>query len=536
MGKVLCTKGMVILWHGEADYRVEMVKGFPRELEGNALRIPRFPRAFQSAKDLSRSASPWARTLRALGAEFALPMAEAEGPVGLLAFGGRMGKGTLAAAQRSYLVALANLSATAVKKSHGIAELQVVNRKLDRKVQELNTLFELGKEFGSLLETEKLIRLLVFSLMGQVGVHRYLICVRNGEEMSVVASRVDGPLPQRELLASMARLKAPVLVENFLGTRSDDPRPILSALGLAVIVPILLKDEIRGILLLGEKLSREPFSQGDLEFLSSLGNLAVISLDNARLFQEALEKQKMEDELLIAREIQKGLLPSVLPSLEHLDIAAANISSKQVGGDYFDVVPLEGGRALVAIGDVSGKGTPAALLMANLQAAIRALVPLDLTLSEFTGRVNDLMCRNTGGNKFVTLFWGILDPRSLTLRYVNAGHNYPMLIRATGAVERLERGGMILGIMKTNLPYEEGTVRLFPGDLLALFTDGVSEAMSRESVEYGEERLESVLRHSVGLTAEAVLAAVHDDVLRHAKGASQSDDITMMVIRPRPGT
>jgi sigma-B regulation protein RsbU (phosphoserine phosphatase) len=221
--------------------------------------------------------------------------------------------------------------------------------------------------------------------------------------------------------------------------------------------------------------------------------------------------------------------------MERLEIAAANISSMQVGGDYYDVIVLEDGRALVAIGDVSGKGTPAALLMANLQAAIRALVPLDLPLSEFTGRVNDLMCRNTGGNKFVTLFWGIVDPRTLTLTYVNAGHNYPMLIRSNGALERLEKGGMILGILKTTVPYEQGTVQLAPGDLLVLFTDGVSEAMSRESVEYGEERLESVLRHAMGLPAEAVLSAVHDDVMRHARGASQSDDITMMVIRPRTG-
>ena len=132
--------------------------------------------------------------------------------------------------------------------------------------------------------------------------------------------------------------------------------------------------------MLGEKLSREPFKQADLDLLFSLGNLAIISLENARLFKETLEKQKLEDELMIAREIQKGLLPTMLPSIPGVEIAATNISSKQVGGDYYDVISLQDGRQILAIGDVSGKGSPAALLMANLQATIRALVPLDFRL------------------------------------------------------------------------------------------------------------------------------------------------------------
>jgi sigma-B regulation protein RsbU (phosphoserine phosphatase) len=531
MGKILSPRGMALLGHGKGKYRIEMVKGFSHELVGTEFEIPRVPQSAVTGSQLGRTRAPWAKKLRDTGVNLVLPMHLAAGPVGLLAFGARMGKSPFRPSDLTYLQSLANLSATAVQKSHSIAELELVNRRLDRKVQELNTLFDLGKEFGSLLDADKLVRLLVYSLLGQVGVNRYVICLQEGTDMRIVASRLEGQPPQPELLTVLSRAKSPVLAENLVVRHSVDPRPLLKDLGLTVIVPVRLKEESRGLILVGDKLSREPFAPGDLEFISSLGNLAMIALENARLFQETIEKQRMEDELLIAREIQKGLLPSIIPSLSGFDIAAANISSKQVGGDYYDVIPVDEHRHIIAIGDVSGKGTPAALLMANLQATIRALVPLQLPLSELTGRVNDLMCRNTGGNKFVTFFWGMLDPRAGTLTYVNAGHNYPMLLRANGTLERLEKGGMILGVLKTDAPYEEALVQLSPGDLLTLFTDGVSEAMSRDACEYGEDRLESVLRHSQHLPAQEILQGVHDDVLRHAKGASQSDDITLMILR-----
>jgi sigma-B regulation protein RsbU (phosphoserine phosphatase) len=531
MGRILCPKGFAALQHGKGHYRVERVKGFSALAEGTVIEVGRLPHTPLYGAALSAARGAWVKQIREAGVSMILPLFNEDRPIGFLAFGERMAKKRLTGKEISYLQSLGNLSATAVQKSHSIAELELVNRKLDRKVQELNTLFDLGKEFGALLETDKLVRLLVYSLMGQVGVSRYLICLSDGPDMRVVASRVDGQPPQGELLASLARLKGATLAETLIVKHGPDPRPLLAELALKVIVPVQLKGEGRGLILLGERLSREPFSHADLEFLSSLGTLAMIALDNARLFQQAIEKQKLEDELVIAREIQKGLLPSVIPSVPGFEIAAANISSKQVGGDYYDVIPLDGDRYVIAIGDVSGKGTPASLLMANLQATIRALVPLQLSISELTGRVNNLMCGNTGGNKFVTFFWGILDPAARTLTYVNAGHNYPYLIRADGTVLRLDRGGMILGVLRTSSAYEQDSVPLRSGDLLVLFTDGVSEAMSAESEEYGENRLEAVLRQSVGLSAQEVVAAIHQDVLRHAQGAQQSDDITMMVVR-----
>ncbi|MBI5472128.1 MAG: SpoIIE family protein phosphatase [Ignavibacteriae bacterium] len=531
MGKMLATKGLAAIEKASHEFSVEMVKGFPREFVGQMVHVRKLPRSMMDVRKMNSTRYPCAKFFKKIGVRMVLPMFIADKPIGFLAFGERFSKKKLQTREITYLRSLANISATAIEKSRTVEQVQHINRKLDRKIQELNTLFDLSKEYGSLLDAEKLIRLLVFSLLGQIGVNRYIICLRQGSDVRIAASKIDGALPQAELLKTLFKLKTTSLVENLSMPVVQNARDVLVDLKMALVVPMSLQGENKGLMILGEKLSNQPFVETEFEFLSSLANLAIISLENARLFKEAIEKQRMEDELMIAREIQKGLLPNVLPTLKGIDIAATNISSKQVGGDYYDVIPAGAHRYVLAIGDVSGKGTPAALLMASIQASIRALVPLNLSLSELTGRVNDLMCENTGGSKFVTFFWGFVDTEAMTLNYVNAGHNYPYLIHADGSIRRLDKGGMILGIMKTSTPYEEETVQLRAGDLLFLFTDGVSEAMSRESVEYGEERIEALLKSDGGSSAQDIVDLFHKDILRHAGGAQQSDDITMMVIK-----
>ncbi len=208
------------------------------------------------------------------------------------------------------------------------------------------------------------------------------------------------------------------------------------------------------------------YSDSDLEFIYSLGNLAIISLENTRLFYEAVEKQKMENELNIARDIQKGLLPRSLPTIPGLELAALNISSKQVGGDYYDVVVLENGTCVIAIGDVSGKGTPASLLMANVQATIRTLVHFNLPLSEMTSLVNRLICDNTGSDKFITFCWGIFDPATRVFRYVTRDIIIRSLFGQTESIERMTEGGIILGVTKDAAPYKEGSVQLMTEDVV----------------------------------------------------------------------
>ncbi|MBI3193350.1 MAG: serine/threonine-protein phosphatase, partial [Ignavibacteriae bacterium] len=205
--------------------------------------------------------------------------------------------------------------------------------------------------------------------------------------------------------------------------------------------------------------------------------------------------------------------------------------SKQVGGDYYDVIRLSETKIIVAIGDVSGKGTPASLLMANLQAAIHALVPLGLSLPDLTARVNDLIFENTTSDKFITFFLAILDSETKTLTYVNAGHNPPYILHKDGTFERLDKGGIIFGVMKTMMPYDEGTACLHEDELLVLFTDGVSEAMSKEGEELGEPILEEVIRANASESAHTVLDSIVERVQQHSTGTTQYDDITIVVVR-----
>ena len=201
------------------------------------------------------------------------------------------------------------------------------------------------------------------------------------------------------------------------------------------------------------------------------------------------------------------------------------------GGDYYDFIPLSKHEMLVAIADVSGKGMPASLLMANVQAALRALAPLRLELPDMTERINAIVYQNTGADKFITFFCGIINSKDSTFTYVNAGHNPPMLLRSDGSVSELNEGGIILGILDFTPPYKQGTVTLSDGDVLLLYTDGVSEAMDTQNVEFSEAQTCNVLKESSGESACTIVKHIIEKVQTHAGDAPQSDDITLAVVK-----
>ena len=261
-----------------------------------------------------------------------------------------------------------------------------------------------------------------------------------------------------------------------------------------------------------------------------MGSLAIISLENKRLFQEALEKQKLEEELDLARDIQKNLFPQILPKINGVEVSAINISSKQVGGDYYDVIPVDENRFFIAIADVSGKGVPASLLMANIQAFLQVISKQKMDIQDATALMNNLITENTSDGRFITFFWGLLDVSTKTFTYVNAGHNPPLFIR-NKKIRKLEKGGIILGVMKTIMPYEAESIKLESRDVLILFTDGISEAMNSAGEEYSDQKLE---QKSIDLSekpASEILSRIKDDVQNFTSGNIQSDDITMIVLK-----
>jgi sigma-B regulation protein RsbU (phosphoserine phosphatase) len=477
---------------------------------------------------------------------------EAEQCLALLCFGDKMDKTPYTDEERQYLSLVGSITANALVNAANMRSLRETGAFLERKNQLLTTLFEINREFSSLLDKEEILKFLSLRLMGQLTVTRFSLLIKT--------TNSDGRGGFDLALNRLQLTPDHVAAINERAERADRVRDVVSACNgvveaCALIVPMTVQNETKGLLLIGGKMNKQAFSAEEEKFLEALASTAMTALENARLFHEELEKKRLEEELNLARQIQTGLLPTDLPQIQGYEIAAVNLSSKQIGGDYYDVIPvvtnhtaslvsLEHSAAsqteyIVVIADVSGKGTPAALLMANTQAALRAFAPLRLPLPEMVSRLNDLLYANTSSDKFVTLFCAKLNPVQGTLTFTNAGHNPPMLLHADGTMELLSAGGLVLGIMETLVPYEEETVQLRAGDVLLMYTDGVSEALDVQSQEFSEARTEQSLRKARHSTAHDIVAAIFSDVQSHATGAPQSDDITMIVLKchhPTPET
>jgi len=446
--------------------------------------------------------------------------------LGIVCLGEKLNKNPFTVSDLEFLRTILNISSSAIHNSIMIDELKHVNRALDRRVHRLNSLFELSKEFGMFSESTKVARLLAYSVIGQFLVSKFAVITFRPGEIEILESKFD----EKELFLAIKGYDFTAYENSISKNEIAENFPLLEILGIELIVPMQLQGETKGLILLGKRINNHIYSETDIEFIYSIGSLAIISLENRRLFKEALEKQKLEEELEIARGIQKNLLPHSIPQFKSFEIAAINISSQHVGGDYYDIITLNENNFCIAIGDVSGKGVPAALLMANIQAFLRVICKHGMDIAEATGIINDLITSNITDGKFITFFWGMLNEVDKTIQYVNAGHNQPLLIRK-GKIHKLDKGGIILGVMKTFTPYITETIHLEKDDVIFLFTDGVTEAKNFNDEEFSDEKLENLSIKLANLPAAEILQSVKNEVQSFAKGTLQSDDITMLVLK-----
>jgi serine phosphatase RsbU (regulator of sigma subunit) len=320
-------------------------------------------------------------------------------------------------------------------------------------------------------------------------------------------------------------------VERSLPLLSADDRETLASWiqEHTLLVPILQQDALCGILGVGPKYTGARFHAEDVGLLGLLGQQIAAALDRLRLLSESLQTRLLEEEIQLASQIQKGLLPTTFPSGSGWATHALSLASKEVGGDYFDAFTA-GKRLHLAIADVSGKGVPAALLMSSLRAALRSHAQHLHSPAQVLERINDLLYESTSPEKFATFFYGRLDTERHELVYANAGHNYPILVHAGGRVEELSDGGLVLGIVP-GARYADGRVQLGPGDTLFMYTDGVTEATDGTDDEFGPERLQALLGQSIGLGAPALVDAVLAAVRAFTRGADLGDDVTMLVVQ-----
>ncbi len=533
MGKLMVPRGMILIYQpGSNDYLVSKSKGRACLPEGEVL-------SFE-----------WDEKIRSQSViqcgidDFEMPeliendqnctffnLQTSNNHLGFLVLGSKGNKKPLNQHEIDFVESLTIISSVAIANSRMFTELRHINRMLDRKVYELNTLFDLSKDFNMMVDRNEIVRVFKFAMLGQMLIRKFFFVLENEGKREVVAtSGIQGELSNKAV-DKLFDLDSDVIeVDAELNQQVS----FLDENNIKAVIGLQFQNEKIALVGVGPRANKEEYSTSDYKFLRSLGNLALLSIQKTYLLEERIEKERLEEEVNIAKSIQKGLLPDPIPHSDQLDIAARNVSSYQVGGDYFDILETPANQLLFAIGDVTGKGIPAALLMANLQAMLHVLLPVDITLSEASGRVNDLIHRNTPDDKFITFFWGIFDPKTSDFRFVNAGHNPPLWFKSgEDRPEELEAGGLILGAMPTMAPYDEKTVTFSSGDLIIMYTDGVTEAQNSDKTEeYGEERLLDCINRNRDKSAADVQQSIIDDVTSFSDNI-QYDDITTIVIKVR---
>jgi putative ABC transport system permease protein len=316
----------------------------------------------------------------------------------------------------------------------------------------------------------------------------------------------------------------------------------LAAAGVGLAVPLRTRSEILGVLLLGERAKGDSFSSHEKQVLRACADQFALMIENARLTDRVVEQETLRRDIALASDVQRRLLPDAPPRDEGADFAAVSVPARRIGGDYYDFVELRDRAIGIALADVSGKGVAAALIMSVVQASLRIISSEgDVSPPRLVARMNQFVHRSTPGSKYATFFYAQLDERRRRLRYVNAGHNAPYLLRAArpstadsapAEIEQLSVGGTVVG-MFPDMDYQEATVELCAGDVLLAFTDGVPEAHNPEDEEFGEERLQQLLRQTAHLPADEISARISAEMKDWIRDAEQYDDLTFIVMKVR---
>jgi len=340
------------------------------------------------------------------------------------------------------------------------------------------------------------------------------------------------------LMARKKPLATPDLLDDpdFSGLRGADThvRAVLA-------VPLVVDNRITGFLAVTRREPGRRWTDDEVQLLGIVAGNSAVMIEQARLRAEAEEKKRLQEEnermerdLNLARDIQMGLLPAGPVVHGTWDVHGRLEAARQVGGDAFDIFPIDGHRLAITIADVSGKGVPAAILMSHLQATLRAYCDGSRPIAEMMHHVNQRVSASATGGRFITMFYAELDAQAGRLRFSNAGHNYPLLRRADGSIEELEAGGLILGLFP-DVTYEMGDVPFGPGDALLLVSDGISEANDTRGDQFGDERLAALWKGLGDRSAADAIARIYEEVIRFRGSAAQSDDMTAVVIAPRRG-
>jgi phosphoserine phosphatase RsbU/P len=393
-------------------------------------------------------------------------------------------------------------------------------------------LIRAGRELAGHRPLHELFEVIMDLSVEAVMAGRGVLMTVEGEGLKVRAARGAGFQISKTVRDRVLNEKASLLIrdaqldQNLKEHMSIVEQKVRSLLA----VPLQTNDKVIGLIYLDSPNHIREFTREDLNLLTVMANVAAIRIEHSRLNEIEETERAMAKEMQQAAQLQARLFPDAAPKTEGLDISARAVPARQAGGDYYDFIRFPDGKIGLMVGDVAGKGMPAALLMSSLQARVHVLFDDSSDLALKIERLNRSTCGNCPDNRFITFFFGILDPKTGELVYVSAGHNPPVLVRAGGGYELLPGGGLILGILPL-AKYEESRTTLEKGDVLVMFSDGVTEAPNPNDEEYGEERLANLVAELSGKTAREIVGAIHASVAEFTEGAPPADDITVVVTR-----
>ncbi len=462
------------------------------------------------------------------GARWACPLAGNGTPLGVLEAATSDTNG-LDAAARERLEILGRYAGVAL-----------ANSEHRHTVAELSSIVEATKKLNSTLDLGELINIILQMASRLTGADRGAVFLVD-QERQEIWSLVALGLEQQEIRLPSSKGVAGWVARHGtsvnLGDAYQDPRferDVDRRLGYKtqtlLCLPIRGKDgDIVGVLQLLNK-KGGPFTSADEKFLGALSDHVALALENARLHRELLIKQRLERDLALARSIQRGLLPEHPPAIAGFDIAVSHTPSQMVGGDYYDFIPLNDQTLLTVVADVEGKGVASALVMANLQATLRALVAHVHSLERIVGSVNNMILADNRAQKYLSMFAGLLDRRHSVLHYINAGHVPPAVVKVNAPHVYLREGGMVVGLFPDQ-EYERGHIRLEPGDIVVACTDGITEAMDVHSNEFGNERLVVTVRRESSRSAQQIVEAVLAEVDLFSRGGPHEDDRVIFILK-----
>lgn len=412
-------------------------------------------------------------------------------------------------------------------------------RKLRRAVSELSILNDLARDIGASIDSAKIMQRVInrslravnaeqgsITLVGQDSTDPYKTFVRD-----MVSSSQHQPYHIDQALLGWMHLNKKILSitdprndTRFAGVHWDESVTAL------LCVPLLSKSRLIGILTVLNKRDGTSFNLEDERLLAIIASQSAQVIENARLYEEEQRYIQVQEELRLAKEIQLGLLPAEIPQIPNYDIAAKSLPAQEVGGDYFDIIVVDDETVAICVGDASGHGLPAAMLMANLQAIIKCQTFLKCSAEECLQRANTILHQNTHSGRFATLFFGLLNFKTHEFVYANAGHSYPFLMKSDGAVTELAQSGVVLSFVP-DIQYESSTILFEPGDILTIFSDGMIEAENSDGEQFGESRfLDSVLANK-GKNSNAILSGIFDSIRIFVQQLPQEDDMTMIVLK-----